>query len=173
MERFNPLAHKYFGFKEATPEEIEEAAKYTKYEGGFQYCVPKTARDETIEYIQERLWELTHRNIKDVCIEISFIPNETWYALFPPTTPLPLGWSRYYTTSMTDKIVITKNYDTINYLLGPKPFWSGRGAIYASHSSILEFNYRRGITITRTKRGKFTIKFSYRVFTQGGESIHI
>ena len=46
MERFNPLSQKYFGFKEATPEEIQEAAEYTKYEGSFQYCVPKTARDE-------------------------------------------------------------------------------------------------------------------------------
>lgn len=179
----------YYGFKDATPEQLKEHAETTKYEGGFQYYVPqnsstevpdslymamsvldlpKSPLDEIKQYIVEELAIQMDKKVCDINICINMLPTQLFYELFPPTTPLPFGWKRYTTIGLTEKIKIEQNFKPISFLLGPHLFWERRRYF---NDSVLIFRPHKGITISRTTRGKFTIQLQYLLFSANGDVV--
>ena len=106
----------------ASDDQIENQATHNQYYGGFRYCVPVTAAEETKLFIKDLLEENIKRKTCKVLMSV-FIPEETYHTIFPPTDPLPFGWKKFFTKGGRkgaeiggiEKISIRANYNSLNF----------------------------------------------------------
>lgn len=157
-----PIAQAIFGFRHATDDQIDEHMAMHIDEGGFQYRVPISARDETINFIRHQLDKQLKRENR--CVDISlFLPQEIFFSILPPTNTLPLDWNRYYTSSMTEKIVISNCFSPLSHLFGPN--WEERKQPLGR---TLRFDPFKKVTLSRSTFGIFRIRLHFKLYSANG-----
>ena len=151
------------GFKHTLQEHIDNRAKETRYEGGFRYFIPVSAEIETFQYLKDQFDHFVKKVTRKMCITINFIPQQTFLAMFPPTTPLPIDWKRHSTKTGTDIITISNNFESLWQLFG-----EGWNQHIVYNACTFTFSPRTGIVISRTKKGRFTLKMKFHVKSAWG-----
>jgi len=152
-------------FRHVTVEEQQAHAAANSLEGGFITFEVNNdrVRRETITLITRKIKRALARKPSTHRLSIDVLPS-AWELLIPGPAPLPLGWTRRWTSAGREVIEIKNSYPLLSWLFGASWYH-----IKCDNGDLKVLDWKQGVRLSFHPEGSvLTIIFKNSLFSANG-----